>query len=62
MKENFEVFDFALTGEDMRAIAALDKGESAFFSHQNPAMVEWFVRMVDERKTQQDSAKEHKSW
>lgn len=53
MEENFQVFDFALTDEDMLAIAALDKGESAFFSHQDPAMVEWFVRMVEERKTHQ---------
>ena len=62
MEENFRVFDFALTDEDMLAIAALDKGESAFFSHQDPAMVEWFVRMVEERKTQHDSAKEKKNW
>lgn len=62
MKENFQVFDFALTDEDMLAIAGLDKGESAFFSHRDPAMVEWFVRMVEERKTQHDSAKEKKSW
>ena len=62
MEENFQVFDFELTDEDMRAVAALDKGESAFFSHQDPNMVEWFVRMVEERKTQHDSAKEKKSW
>lgn len=61
-EENFQVFDFALTDEDMLAIAALDKGESAFFSHRDPAMVEWFVRMVEERKTQHDSAKEKKNW
>lgn len=53
MEENFQVFDFALTDEDMLAIVALDKGESAFFSHQDPAMVEWFVRMVEERKKHQ---------
>lgn len=53
MEENFQVFDFALTDEDMLAIAALDKGESAFFSHQDPAMVEWFVQMVEERKKHQ---------
>ena len=53
MEENFQVFDFALTDEDMLAISALDKGESAFFSHQDPAMVEWFVRMVEESKTHQ---------
>lgn len=52
MVENFDVFDFSLSDEDMTAIAALDKNESAFFSHQDPAMVEWFVKMVEERKNQ----------
>lgn len=62
MEENFQVFDFALTDEDMQAISALDKAESAFFSHQDPAMVEWFVKMVEERKKQHDSSKEKKNW
>ncbi len=62
MAENFQVFDFALTAGEMEAIAALDKGESAFFSHQDPAMVEWFVQMVEERKRKQDSARERKNW
>ena len=50
MKENFDVFDFELSAEDMAAIAALDKNESAFFSHSDPGTVEWFVKMVAERK------------
>lgn len=62
MEENFRVFDFALADEDMQAIAALDQNKSAFFSHQDPAMVEWFVQMVEQRKAQHDSAKEHKNW
>lgn len=62
MEENFRVFDFTLTEEDMQAISALDREESSFFSHQDPAMVEWFVHMVEERKSQQDSAKEKKNW
>ena len=57
-----DVFDFTLTPEDMAAVAALDERQSAFFSHQDPTMVEWFVRMVEERKKQHDCAKEHKSW
>ena len=62
MEENFQVFDFALSKEDMEAIAALDHEESSFFSHQDPNMVEWFVKMVEERKHQHDSAKEKKNW
>ena len=62
MRENLEVFDFALTREDMAAVAALDQRQSAFFSHQDPAMVEWFVKMVEERNKQHDCAKEQKSW
>lgn len=62
MRENFDIFDFILSPADMQAIAALDREQSAFFSHQDPAMVEWFVKMVEERKTQRDSSKEKKSW
>ena len=43
MKENFEVFDFELSEDDMAAITALDKGESLFFSHYDPATVEFLV-------------------
>lgn len=51
MAENLNVFDFALTDADMQSIAALDTQTSSFFSHQDPAMVEWFVQMVEERKS-----------
>ena len=47
MEENFNVFDFALSEEDMKEIAALDKEQSSFFSHTDPNMVEWFVKMVE---------------
>ena len=46
----------------MAKITALDTATSSFFSHQDPAMVEWFVKMVEERKKQQDSSKEKKAW
>ena len=62
MAENFNIFDFTLSAEDMTAIAAMDTKKSAFFSHQDPAMVEWFVKMVNERKVQHDSSKEKKNW
>ncbi|MCD8025664.1 MAG: aldo/keto reductase [Clostridiales bacterium] len=62
MKQNFNVFDFALSDDDMAAIAALDTQTSVFFSHYDPNMVEWFAKMVDERKSQHDSTKEKKNW
>lgn len=62
MEENFRVFDFDLTEEDMAVIATLDKKQSSFFSHTDPNMVEWFVKMVEERKKQHDSSKEKKNW
>lgn len=40
MEQNFDVFDFALTDEDMTAIAALDTNTSSFFDHRDPAVVE----------------------
>lgn len=62
MQENRNVFDFTLTKEEMEQITALDKKQSAFFSHSDPAMVEWFVNMVEERKKQHDCSREKKSW
>ena len=50
MKENFNVFDFELSSEDMEAIKALDTSDSLFFNHQDPSMVEWFDKMVYERR------------
>lgn len=62
MKENMEVFDFVLSDGDMEEIALLDRKTSSFFSHQDPAMVSWFVKMVEERKKQHEAAKEKKAW
>lgn len=62
MIENINIFDFILDEDDMKQIAEMDTATSAFFSHQDPAMVEWFVEMVEERKTQHDSSKEKKNW
>lgn len=62
MQENMNVFDFELSDEDMKAISEMDTASSSFFSHQDPAMVEWFVKMVEERKSQHDSSKEKKNW
>ena len=62
MEENLNVFDFTLTEEDMAAIRSLDTATSSFFSHRDPAMVEWFVKMVNERKERKDSKGEEKNW
>ena len=62
MVENFNVFDFTLTDEEMNTIAGLDTATSSFFSHQDPAMVEWFVKMVEERKKNNRSENEKKNW
>ena len=40
MQENINIFDFELTNEDMDTIATLDKQESSFFNHYDPAIVE----------------------
>lgn len=51
MEENFSVFDFTLDDSDMQKIAALDQKKSAFFSHQDPATVEWFASFVAKSTT-----------
>ncbi|TFE14249.1 aldo/keto reductase [Ligilactobacillus salivarius] len=40
MEENFDVFDFELSDEDMQTIAKLDKNESQFFDHRDPETIE----------------------
>ena len=50
MEENIQVFDFELSDADMQAIAALDKKQSAFCSHTDPAEVEWFIQIMEKRK------------
>lgn len=47
MEENLNVFDFKLSESDMATLSALDKGESAFFSHYDPSTVEWFMSIVN---------------
>jgi 2,5-diketo-D-gluconate reductase A len=37
--ENFDVFDFELSPDEMSTIATLDTGTSSFFDHRDPAMV-----------------------
>jgi 2,5-diketo-D-gluconate reductase A len=49
MEDNFNVFDFKLTAEDMDKIAALDTGESLFFSHYDPQTVEYIINLGKKR-------------
>ena len=46
MQQNFDVFDFTLSEEDMAAIAAMDTGVSSFFDHRDPAVVEMLAGLV----------------
>ena len=41
IRENFNIFDFELSTEDMEAIKTLDTKTSSFFDHRNPAMIKW---------------------
>jgi len=43
MQENINVLDFELSDSDMLKIAAMDTATSSFFSHRDPAMVEWLT-------------------
>ena len=46
MEENFNIFDFSLTEDEMKTLEALDTGASLFFSHYDPQTVEWFMSFV----------------
>lgn len=46
MEENLNIFDFALTSDEMAEIAMLDENESAFFSHYDPDTVEYLTGLV----------------
>ena len=62
MQENFDVFDFELSDEDMNIIKKLDSNDSLFFNHQDPNMVEWFDSMVQTRRENDDYRKEKKNF
>ena len=44
MTENLNIFDFELSNQDMVDITAIDTATSAFFSHRDPAVVEWLTK------------------
>ena len=41
MLENFSIFGFQLSPEDVQGIAGLDKKVSSFFDHRDPNNVKW---------------------
>lgn len=48
MQENINIMDFELSPEHIDLISSLDTRTSAFFSHRDPAMVEWLTeRKID---------------
>jgi 2,5-diketo-D-gluconate reductase A len=53
MQENFDIFNFELSKEDMDAIKTLDTGNSLFFSHQEAGTVDFFVDLINKRKNMQ---------
>ena len=43
--ENFDIFDFELSKEDMEKITTLNTDQSSFFSHRDPEMVRFLSSM-----------------
>lgn len=50
MKQNFDVFDFKLTDEDMNIMASLDEKKPLIMAHQDPAIVEWLINYIKGKK------------
>ena len=41
IKENYNIFDFELSAEEMETIKTLDKKASSFFDHRDPEIIKW---------------------
>lgn len=50
MEQNFAIFDFTLSDEDMATIATLDTKKSLFFDHCTPEAADMFAQMIEARK------------
>ena len=62
MEENFNVFEFKLSNDDMEEIKKLNQNNSLFFNHQDPKMVEWFDNIVKSRRENKDCRNDKKNW
>ena len=49
IQENFTIFDFKLSDDDMNTIKELDTKNSLFFNHQDPNTVDMFVELIKQR-------------
>jgi len=45
IEENFNVFDFTLTEQEMEQIKTLDQNASSFKNHTDPEVVKWFSEL-----------------
>lgn len=46
MEQNFNIFDFELSEDDMQKIRGLDTEKSLFFSHHDPEIVQMIINLV----------------
>jgi len=46
MEENFDVFGFELSQQDIDAIKTLEQGKSLFFDHRDPAIIKNFSQQT----------------
>lgn len=47
MQENFDIFDFELTEDEMKSIEKLDRESTLFHDHQEPETAERFISFLD---------------
>ena len=50
IRENYNIRSFELDEKDMKLIETLDTRTSSFFSHQDPNIIEWFRKLIQERR------------
>lgn len=46
MVENYSIWNFQLSKEDMDLISTLDTGKSVFFDHRDPETAEWLTKLT----------------